>query len=533
MNAAHFLRSRQERQELRYWLSIVSFDIDDRSFVNRAYLFYLFAFFSVWFLAVLVFFASGAIKLFALAGMSDIARLTIGMEAALLAIWLLIGLFQALRASPLILSETDALILCQTPLARAGVILRWFVMPWIKSYVPFGFLFILVGFILAETAGFSSLGNLITYILFGVRNALLLLPLHMALLAVIWTVGLVPFRRPHSLLWLKAILTAVLVAIALLAVLLFFSSPLLPAPVVQWAERLPGIWLTWLAASPSVAFSLLMIAVPVAALSLLCLVSRRVNLSHLAETTVVTELIQSLQRFGFSSSADDEVLKGRLSGKQATRLGPPAAGWQALAWLNKSRVKRRFSVKSLQPWLMILIFSFSLALIPLTLASLFVLLFFIQHIAQIATNSLTQNMNVWSLLRQLPFTPAEIIRGHLLPLLAPLLAVEAVGFLLGSLFTPRVMLAQIVFLLVLSIMIMMLAIWDCFSNSRALDLYSDSPARSGYRTLLIALALCGLYMLLAPAQPLLASLSTALVIAVITAVAYRWAKSAWQKLLTP
>ena len=59
MRVVHWLRSKQEKQELAYWLSYVAYNMQDKSLSNRFYLVYLLLFFSTWFFIVLVFFAGG------------------------------------------------------------------------------------------------------------------------------------------------------------------------------------------------------------------------------------------------------------------------------------------------------------------------------------------------------------------------------------------------------------------------------------------------------------------------------------------
>ncbi len=521
MQAAQFLRSRQEFQELRYWLSILSYDTRDRSFVNRAYLLYLILFFSVWFLAVLVFFADGAVSLLSLIGVQGISTLADGLGLVLLSIWALVGLWQAWRGSPLILSETDGLILCQTPLPRAFVVVRWFLMPWLTSFIPFAFVFMLAGFMMAEATGISSIAQMPSYLGYGLNYMLLHLPIHLALMAVLWTIGLIPFRSDRSLRWLRLIIAAALLltSIALLVHALGGLTPGLISAASQ--GRISPFLLC------------IRLVLPVTALGLLYPVSTRVNLTCLAASTAKAELIQSLLRFGFTSSAEDEALKDRLSSQTSVTAPVPPDGWRSLGWLNRIRARRRWRFKSLQPWILVMTYAFTLTMIPLSFASLLVLVVFIQQVAELATGPLLQNMSGWSLMRPLPVTPAQVISSHLTSLMPALLGAELAGFLLAFLIVHQAIAAQSVFLIGLSLVVCVAAIWDCLTGSRSRDLYSEAPARTGYRTVFLGLARSGVYMLLASIQPAMALVIILLMMAGISALAYRHGQAAWQRLIAP
>ena len=60
ISALGWLRCRQEVTELRYWLSLFSYDSRDRSLTNRLYLIYLFIFVGLMVIIGLMFAARGA-----------------------------------------------------------------------------------------------------------------------------------------------------------------------------------------------------------------------------------------------------------------------------------------------------------------------------------------------------------------------------------------------------------------------------------------------------------------------------------------
>ncbi len=100
MRAIHWIRSRQESEELSYWLSIVSYNPKDHSFSNRMYLVYLLVFFSIWWFIALVWFANtGGMLLTMLFPGAEMAG-AVALELLVLLIWFLTVLFMALRRSP-------------------------------------------------------------------------------------------------------------------------------------------------------------------------------------------------------------------------------------------------------------------------------------------------------------------------------------------------------------------------------------------------------------------------------------------------
>ena len=66
--AINFLRGRQEKSDLRYWLSIVNYDPEERTFSNRIYLVYLIIFFTIWIFITLVYAATFLLKYFPITG---------------------------------------------------------------------------------------------------------------------------------------------------------------------------------------------------------------------------------------------------------------------------------------------------------------------------------------------------------------------------------------------------------------------------------------------------------------------------------
>ena len=106
--AVHWLRSRQERNELDYWFSLVSYNRRDISFSNRIYFIYLILFFSVWIFVTLSFLASGGSILLLTLDPSDPSRSALLLEVLFLSAWGIFVFWQALKRSPVVFFQTGS-----------------------------------------------------------------------------------------------------------------------------------------------------------------------------------------------------------------------------------------------------------------------------------------------------------------------------------------------------------------------------------------------------------------------------------------
>ncbi|NLN69685.1 MAG: hypothetical protein GX142_02720 [Chloroflexi bacterium] len=169
-----------------------AFVSDDRSWENILYLIYLVIFFSVWWFVVLVFFAGGGAAI--LQGLNpqqpQIAAVAVALIAFLL--WFVVAGFRSLRRSPVVFSEEDAYLVCQMPLDPRKLGLRWMLMPWLKSLVPFAAFAVTLGFSLAEVGmnpGAITINRVLNYSWQGLRALLAIIPIHLAMFTMIWIIG--------------------------------------------------------------------------------------------------------------------------------------------------------------------------------------------------------------------------------------------------------------------------------------------------------------------------------------------------------
>jgi len=200
MRAVDWVRSRQEERELDYWLSFVAYEKQDRSIINRLYLIYLVLFFSLWLFAMLTFFASGGAAVLQLLSPTDTSHAAVTIEVALLGAWNVYALWQACVRSPVVFTEADQALICQTPLNRRFVTIRWLLMPWSKSAIVFWIAAIIIGFSVAEISipGVIGADHILEYARYGLRPWSVMLPIQLGLFIFQWVIGIYRLQKYKS-----------------------------------------------------------------------------------------------------------------------------------------------------------------------------------------------------------------------------------------------------------------------------------------------------------------------------------------------
>ena len=330
MRAIHWIRSRQESEELSYWLSFVSYNPKDRSLNNQIYLVYLLVFFSIWWFIVLVWFANTGASLLSLFFPSAALGGAIGLELIVLLIWFLTVLFLSLRRSPVAFSEEDAVLVCQMPFGPRSLVFRWSLMPWVKSVIPFLILAMVLGFSLAEI-DLSQQGvtdpNIFAYIIRGVRAALSLLPVQMTAFMLIWANGVwIMSRQRKFLAWFVPILTFGLGGLLFgtgISAAFGVALPVWLAPFSQFLPGLLGAGLTQGMLGTALSVSGLS-----ALVSILALVfsAGKFSPSQAAQETQTQVTNRNLRRYGFSDRVQNRKAQKRLGRSEAVLLAARLAG---------------------------------------------------------------------------------------------------------------------------------------------------------------------------------------------------------------
>jgi len=404
----YWLRSRQEEQELGYWLALVSYDKKDPSFSNRVYLLYLVIFFIILIFMSLLFFASGGAKLLTLIHAGSPSQAATLVETVLLAGWALISLFRSFRCSPIIFSEEDGQILAQTPLQRERIVLRWLGMPWLKNVVLFWVAAIILGFSVAELSFPTGLtvAQIYPYLGYGLRAWLGIIPLHLLLFILIWAAGVWRLTVPKK--------TSSLIALAILAVLMLVVFQILAGgfPPRFNLFNLFALQHTF-AGSFNFAIFLAQVAASLIMLVVLYRLAIKFNLSRAVQETTRRERIARAAKYALNDIVSQEKLIQKLgSGHAATHL-PRMKGWAVMLWLNLLRYQRSFSPGNVFHWLQWALPLLALPLLPDIASQLMIIVVWVIQVAVLAIKGLRADLSVWHTTRQLPLHPGHFLLSEL------------------------------------------------------------------------------------------------------------------------
>ena len=444
MKAVHWVRGRQEERELAFWLSLVAYEHNDHSINNRVYLLYLILFFSAWIFAVLLFFAGGGALILQWIDPADPVRAAIFLEVLLLGVWGVYGFWQALRRSPIIFSEQDETLLCHTPLNRCHVVIRWLLMPWLKSALPFWLAAVTLGFSVAEAVlpGAMSASRILEYIMYGLRAWLVILPIHSALFSLHWVVGVIRLQKDHRRRGLAWMVMPPVLAFFVFLVFCAFN----PASIIfPLGSRLPdailfpfqtafsggNVFIAWIAGSLFV----------LAALAVLYQVSGSLSLSRAAQETRQADMLHTAQRYGFSAISADIQTRQRLGvTRKPTRL-PVLSGAGALLWKDIVQFERSFQLSSLFIWGQIFVLMLGLSFLSQPGSYALLIAVWVILTGQASAARLRSDLANYVLTRQLPvsrrhFLLYEAALTCLLTILISLTGLAAGSIIFSTPLTP-------------------------------------------------------------------------------------------------
>jgi len=415
------IRSKQVTSSINYWLAIVGYDSQDRSALTRAYLLYVVAFFSVWTLAVMFLvsdlLANTLSPLLVSQGIAfaDIIP-TIG--TLLLVLWSLYSIYKATSRSPLIFSEDDAHLLCQTPADRRFVTLTWFFSEWPSSVLLFLAAAATVGFAILELdinngIKVMSVGNLTVAAL---KPLIIIIPLHLGLFAVAWVVGVYRLQRDVKRLKIMrtlrilAVILAVTLFVAALGRILFppyFATfqPLLSLLTFPLDTAfLGGNW------GLSIAVSIGFMA---GNLAVLWQISDNLNLSRAAQETHHFQAQRVAFRIGDLDRNTELKDRERLGSMHVPSKIPTVPGVWMMTWKDIVQSQRTLTISRLWPWAVILFLTISGAVVGVILkdsASLFVLIvYWTLLVGQQTSARFKKDLGNWWLVNSLPLSARRII----------------------------------------------------------------------------------------------------------------------------
>lgn len=435
MNAVHWVRSRQEERELSYWLSIVFYNRRDRSLNNRIYLFYLILFFSVWFFVVLTFFASGGALILPLINPLNPVRAALFLEVFLLAVWSGFSFWRSTRRSPVVFSEQDEVLICQTPISRRHLTLRWILMPWVKSAVPFWLAAIVLGFSVAEITMSGTLtgGHIFEYAGYGLRAWGVVIPIHLALFALQWALGIARLHKDQERRWLDWLVIPI--AIAFYAFLLIFTFDPNPGVLIPWARIASAITSPLQAGFEPGSLLLSFLSgglFALAALGIMVACSGAFSLSRAAQETNAVDLLEAAQRFGFTAYARQLQDQRRLGVNRAPTRLPAFDGAGILIWKDLLQSQRSFHLSSTFIWVQIFLLMLGFAFLPDLGSRALVIGFWVIQLGQVSVIRIRGDLSLWPLTRQLPIALKKFLLFNLIPAYLLSILVSETGLVMGS-----------------------------------------------------------------------------------------------------
>jgi len=435
MQAVHWLRTRQEEYELSYWLSFVAYDQRDRSFNNRIYLLYIILFFSVWIFVVLTFFASAGSIILRLVNPLNPIRAALFLETLLLGVWSLVAFWFSLRRSPVVFSEQDEVLICQTPISRSFVTLRWILMPWVKSGILFWLAAIILGFSVAETSmpGVITANRILEYAGYGLRAWVVVIPVHLTLFALQWAVGILRLQKDkerQGLAWL-----VIPAALALFSFLWIFTFGADSAARMPWSQIVSGITYPVLAGfgQGNIFISLLTSGLfAIAALGVMVWSSRTFSLSRAAQETREVDTLEAASRYGFTDYARQLQDQRRLGVNRAPTRLPAFDGAGILIWKDLLQSQRSFHLSSAFIWVQLFLLLLGFAFLPDLGSRALVIGFWVIQLGQGSVIRLRGDLALWALTRQLPFALKDFLLFNQIPAYLLSLLISEAGLVMGS-----------------------------------------------------------------------------------------------------
>jgi len=406
---------RRTSSRLTYWFQALGFNPRDRSCSNLLYFGYFCAFWIAWAVAVCAMLGAGLARSFEFFPAASPSNLAVQLSAIILVSWGLFELWQVTGHSPFVFSESDAYLLCQTPVHRRSVALAWFLMDWFGTAFFFAVGAIVFSFALTDIAlsDMASFQRLPSYFASSLRSLIVILPLQMGLQAGMYGLGALRLRRdrpPGKRFWLR--LAALPLGLGFVAALFspdwtIILTPLtFPLQAAYVNGLLPDAWLI------RAGLAWLVLALGMAGLLVW---TDRMHLGQAAQETRLEATIRLAR--GVMNYELVEILQ-RQNKMKATR--PPSRlpirrGVWMIIWQNLVQWSRSLRAAQVMHWALVVFLSLGAFLssdwvVQLVLGGLWAV-----SLGSLATDRLRSNLARWWLLRSLPLQNAKIILSLLAP----------------------------------------------------------------------------------------------------------------------
>ncbi len=421
------IRSKQVISSFGYWLTLVGYDIRDRSALAYIYLLYLIVFFSAWFLIVMFWLSdllANTIAPFLTYQGIAFAGLVPNISTLLFVLWCLYLIYKAAIRSPLIFSKDDACLLCQTPADRRFITLTWLFGEWLRKIVFISGAASVFGFALLELdvnhgIRILTLGNLAVAAL---KPLGIIIPIHLGLFALAWIIGVCRLKgdtkRSVSMRSIRVLALIMggsffIISIGSILTSSFFTPfqpflELLSFPLVS--AFLGDSWWMGLAVS---------IGLMIICLTILCQISDKVNLSRAAQETHHFQAQQVAFRLGDFDRVNEMNDRKRLGSSHLPSKLPSLSGAWVLTWKNIIQSLRTLTISCIWPWLNIILLMSSMIIVGGLLKDgslLFILIFsWTVSVSKKTSARFRKDLGNWWLLRSLPLPPRLIILHDIVP----------------------------------------------------------------------------------------------------------------------
>ncbi len=414
MDAVWMLRSRQSTAKLAFWLNIIGYRRDDRSLSQRIYYVYAVIFFSIWGFAVLALLADQTGNLVRLTGFQPPSSAITIIGSLVLFSYFLVIMAQAATRSPFVFSEEDAHLICQTPADRRVVALVWLLTDLPQNGLFFWALGVVLGFTHFELAASSPVGwaDAPQYVLWGLRALSIFIPLHLALLGTAWAFGALRLHPGRPNRWLRGLPPGLALAV-LLALLASpgagirdrLVSPLFLGMLEPLTLPLQSAFggVSWMAGLG------LAIGLAGASIIFLWLVSETINLSQAARETQRVQLKLAAQMTSDARLAQKADQRERLGGGRAPTSLPAMGGAASIIWKQWVRASRSFDIRTVFPWLGLLLAGTGVLLAPDWGTRAWALVFWALLALGRCADLLGQDMEVWHLFRTMPISSEALL----------------------------------------------------------------------------------------------------------------------------
>lgn len=446
MASVNWLRSRQEQQEIVFWLSW-AYDTKDKSLSNRLYLLYLIIFFSIWWFIVLVFFAERGASIFKLLAPENPIKAALALEIFIILSWWIIASLKAIWRSPVVFSEEDAYLICQMPLKPRNIVLRWLLMPWIKNLLPIVLISITIGFSLAESIFMPmefSLEMFVNYLLYGFRFLLVITPIHLALFILTWAIGIWCLNNDRRIPFvISSLIISILISLILAAVMLSSFNVTVFLPIQTFINGILNIFLDGLGGNEFIRAGLSGWIFALMSFVILGKVSTNFSPSRSAQETQFDAAVKSLMRYGFVSQAKEMKEKRRLRSRVKKFWQPSWESGGAMLWkdilqsLRINRLQKIFRLFS--------IFSLMLSFVFIQdfKARLPILAIWTIQVGKLTSERVRNDLSRWTIIQQLPLSHKNWFFYNILFSCSLVLLSSLGGMILGSIFIRSLPLTEI------------------------------------------------------------------------------------------